>query len=295
MCRSTLAIAALAALGAALTGASARAATNLIQNGSFTQTTNGEGAYYTGTGTVSGTTQALYWNACSTSACTSADGNYPFLFIATPGIAVGAATGPTNGFADPWDDPSGAGNSATGIAYRSVWGANNGGVGQDGLTADAWNGYGPGGTSDTSNILIADGDYHATSISQTISNLVVGDHYSLTFYWGAVQWSKNVGPTTEQWDVSFGSSAQNTSTYSLNAKSFSGWMQTTMNFTATATSEALAFLAVGGPSGAPPMLLLDNVSMIDTPEPASWALMLSGLGTALLVARRRTKEVGRAV
>ena len=262
---------------------------NLVSNGYFNTTTNGEGAYYTGTGTApAGSTQATGWYACSTTACNTADGNYPFLFIATPGISDGAATGPTNGFADPWDDSAGRGNSANGIAYRALWGAGNGGVGQDGMAADAFNGRGPLGATDPNNFLIADGGYHATPIYQTINGLTVGDHYAVSFAWAAAQWSLNSGSTTEQWQVSLGNSTGYTSVFSLNSHSFSGWMNTTIDFTATATSEALTFLAIGSPSGNPPILLLDDVAMNDIPEPAAWSvLLLAGAGMYRVRKRRQ--------
>jgi hypothetical protein len=50
-----------------------------------------------------------------------------------------------------------------------------------------------------------------------------------------------------------------------------------MTFTPTSTSETLSFLAIGTPGGVPPLALLDGVSLSDIPEPASWALLVSGL------------------
>lgn len=270
--------------------AMAQSATNLITNGDFDSTTNGQGALYTGTGSIAGTTAATGWSACSTTACNSADGNYPFLFIATPGIADGAGTSGTTGFYDPWDDSGGAGSqtSLANVAVRDLWGAGNGGVGQNGSTSTAFNGYGPTGTSDTHNFLIADGDYHATAIQQTLTNLVVGDHYSLSFAWAAGQWINFSGATTETWNVTFGAQTQSTATYSLNSHSFSGWMTTTMNFTASATTQTLSFLASGGPSGEPPILLLDQVALYDTPEPGTLAVMLAGIA-GIAAARRRSR------
>jgi hypothetical protein len=75
--------------------------------------------------------------------------------------------------------------------------------------------------------------------------------------------------------------------FDLNSKSFSGWMQASFTFTATATSEPLAFLALGTPSGNPPMLLLDDVQLYDTPEPAAAALLVIGMGCVGVSARRR--------
>ena len=127
MTRSSILLAAASILAfAAAPRAHAQASlTELIQNGYFDQTTNGEGAYYTGSGTAPvGATQATGWSACATTACNNADGGYPFLFVVTPGISDGMHTGPTNGFADPWDDAGGHGASgdARRIALFGAWG-----------------------------------------------------------------------------------------------------------------------------------------------------------------------------
>ncbi len=283
-------------LTVALAGAAHAQAVNLVQNGTFTSTTNGEGAYYTGTGTAPlGSTQATYWTACATTACNTADGDYPFIFIAAPGTANQTYKNTTSatltggvGFADPWDDPSGNGNDATGVAFRSLWGSANGGYGPSGTSSTgAWNGYGPGGTTDTSNILISDGDYHKTAINQTITGLVVGNYYAVTFDWAAGQWLNYSGATTEQWQVSLGSQTLGTSVYSLASHSFSGWMGATLVFTATSASEVLSFLAVGTPTGEPPILLLDDVGLYYAPEPGALALL--GVGAACVAGLRRRR------
>jgi hypothetical protein len=273
---------------------------DLVQNGYFNQVTNpnngsgnGSGGYYTGSGPApEGSQEASDWSACVLGDCGGVAG-YPFLFIATPGVADGNATGPATGFADPWDNPAGPGNSSSGLAYRALWGAGNGGVGQNGSgwnapsNGNAFNGYGPGGVSDTNNFLIADGDYHRASIGQLITGLHVGDRYALTFDWAAGQWSYNSGNTTERFQVGFGSDFVSTPTYLLESHSFSGWMEDTLTFTATSTSEMLSFLAIGTPGGEPPMLLLDDVAMYDTPEPGALALLVVGLGALGVAARRR--------
>jgi len=289
--------------------ARAQSATNLILNGNFDETTNGEGAFYTGTGTAPlGTTTADDWAACSTTACESADGGYPFIFIATPGTANQSYVSTSSatltggvGFADPWDDSSGSGNDAKGVAFRAVYGTGNGGYGPSGTSSTgAFNGDGPNNDT-TNNILVADGDYHATAFSQTIGgqtdpvsktttpNLVVGDHYQLTFYWAATQWQGATGATTEAWQVTFGNSTQTTSVYSLPSHSFSGWMQATMNFTATSTNEILSFFALGTPTGVgePPVLLLSDLTMYDIPEPTAFGLLGVGVVMVGWLARRR--------
>ena len=277
---------------------------DLVQNGYFDAVThtsngsgNGSGQYYTGpaqNAPVAGEQEAVGWSACVLNDCGGV-GGYPFLFVATPGVADGKANGPSGGFADPWDDSTGhgKGTEGNGLAYRALWGAGNGGIGQNGsgwtsqTNGNAFNGYGPSGAGDTHNFLVADGDYHRASIGQMISGLHVGDHYALTFDWAAGQWSFNSGNTTERFQVGLGSSFVSTPTYFLQSHSFSGWMEDTIDFTATSTSEMLSFLAIGTPGGEPPMLLLDDVAMYDTPEPGALAMLVMGLGVIGVASRRR--------
>ena len=72
------------------------------------------------------------------------------------------------------------------------------------------------------------------------------------------------------------------------------WQQQVLTFTATAVSEVLSFLAVGSPTGAPPISFLGGVSLTAVPEPASMALLgasLVGFG----VMRQRRRQASPAV
>jgi hypothetical protein len=65
-----------------------------------------------------------------------------------------------------------------------------------------------------------------------------------------------------------------------------------MTFTASSTSQILSFLAVGTPTGLPPVSLLDGVSLVDStvpavPEPSSWAMLLAGVGAMGFMLRKR--------
>ena len=150
--------------------------------------------------------------------------------------------------------------------------------------------YGPfpvHGLSGNNNFIEADGDpSYSFTFSQTISTLTVGQNYTVSFDQAAGQQSGNlVGPTTEQWKVSLGSSTQFSSLMSTPQGGIFPWEAQTLAFTASSTSEVLSFLAVGTPSGAPPMVFLDGVDMEPSvPEPSA-LLLLEGVGAVIAIGR----------
>jgi hypothetical protein len=161
--------------------------------------------------------------------------------------------------------------------------------------------YSPAGASpDGGNFLGADPDYHNGAISQTISGLTAGDTYMVTFDYAGAQQVGYSGPTTEGWAVSLGGQTDYTGgnpngNLSNASHGFTGWQAADLTFTATSGSEVLSFLATGtGGASLPPFALLDGVSISQcppgVPEPATWAMMLlglGGLGGALRMRRRQ--------
>lgn len=145
------------------------------------------------------------------------------------------------------------------------------------------------------NFIGADSAYGQASISQTISDLTVGHTYAVSFAWAGAQQSgyTAVNGTTEFWAVSFGGTTQDTQTISVPNKGFSGWLNQTFDFVATSPSETLSFFATGTPAGVPPFALLANVSVVDTPEPASLAILSTGIAGLIGVARRRRRSTRR--
>jgi len=130
----------------------------------------------------------------------------------------------------------------------------------------------PGG----GNFIAADGVYQTAAITQTISGLVVGDFYELSFYYGAAQQTTYTTATTENWQVTLSRSAggtvytsYTTPTLTNPPAGFTGWDLATVSFTASRTSEVLSFLAGGTPSGQPPFSLLADVSIVAVPEASS--------------------------
>jgi hypothetical protein len=137
------------------------------------------------------------------------------------------------------------------------------------------------------NFIGADGAYGTAAITQTINGLAVGSNYAVSFAWAAAQQTGFTGATTEQWQVTLGTSTHSTSVVGIGTNGFSGWMNQTFNFVATSSSEVLSFLANGTPAGVPPFALLANVSLTKVPEPASVTLMITGIAGLIGIARRR--------
>lgn len=141
------------------------------------------------------------------------------------------------------------------------------------------------------NFLAADGAYEVAPIYQTISGLVIGQTYNLTFNWAAAQQYNYSGSTTEQWAVSLGNQTISTAVYNDPNHGFSGWMSESFTYTATSTSEVLSFLSKGTPNGEPPFSLLDSVSLTaNVPEPSSVALFFGGLVLVGVASRFRRRQ-----
>ncbi len=181
---------------------------------------------------------------------------YNFLF--TPGSA----------------DTTGANGSDGGI---QLWGPNNGAA--NGLPATSPNG---------GNFVALDGDYETAALSQTITGLTVGKRYTVGFDYAFSQQEGFYGDTVQNLTVGFGGDpTYTTPDYTLSSQGFSGWLNKSITFVADSTTDTLSFLAYGS-KPVPPFALVDGVTFTDpTPEPASWVLMILGVGGIGLVARRR--------
>ena len=156
--------------------------------------------------------------------------------------------------------------------------------------------YFPASSPAGGNFVAADGDFSVGAITQTVNGLTAGLKYAVSFYWAAAQQTGYTGAQTEQWKVSLGSEMYATPVVNNPQQSFTGWFTQTFTYTATSASQVLSFLAVGTPSGAPPFVLLDGVSIaVAVAEPASWMTLvvavLSIIGVAHL--KRRSSRLAR--
>jgi len=246
---------AFTAVAAALGMAGAASAAPLVANGGFE--TN------TGTGQLGFNVSATGW---SVPVPTTSGGSYFFLYNAAGGTTSGTSA-----------DNGGANGILGNVA---LWGPGNGSA--NGLTVS------PNGGA----FVGADPDFNNGAISQTITGLTPGQSYNLDFFFAASQQAGFLGATSGGWQVTLGSQVENTPLLPNVSKGFSGWVPEQLVFTATSGTETLSFLATGtGGAALPPFALLDGVTLTPVPEPATWALMLVGVGALGAGLRMRRREV----
>ena len=231
---------------------------NLVLNGGFESTTDFNGNTDVGIGQMGFNINATDW---------------------TDGPAIGNTTDGYNFLFAPGTADTTFATSQYGAHDLGLWGPNDGSA--NGL---------PATSPDGGNFVAADGDYGQGPISQTISGLTSGDTYVISFDWAAAQQQGFTGPSTEQWQVSFGSQTQSTAIVGIPSEGFSGWMSQSFSFTADGSSDVLSFLALGTPSGVPTFALLDGVSASSVPLPTALSLgFVSMIGLAAARMRKHAK------
>jgi len=224
-------------------------------------TNGGFEATTSGAGQLGYNTNATGWSVPDPNAAAS----YTFLF--TPGLAD--TTGATGQYGN-----------------LQLWGPGNGGAVGNNLPATS-----PAG----GNYVAEDGAFQVGAVSQTINGLVVGQSYSLSFWFAGAQQQGFTGATTEGFQVSLGGVTQDTAILNNADHGFTGWQQKTFNYTATSATEVLSFLAVGTPNGLPPFTLLDGVSLTGpaattTPLPAALFFVAPALAGVFGFARRKQNK-----
>jgi hypothetical protein len=207
----------------------------------------------------------------------------------TMGARTNAPTTPGLGFLYT----SGLGDSTTQTQSGIyLYGPKNGNA--NGLT-DNSGAVSVNGTNVGGNYIALDADSNVNGLlSQNITGLTVGQDYILSFYWASAELTDpNTGITTEQVQASLGSQVRSTAIQTTAQKGFDPWQQSSIYFTAQSAIQTLSFLAVGTPNGLPPTVLLDAVSLVQAPEPSTWAIMLVGVSglAGFSAMRRRSRGV----
>ncbi len=164
-----------------------------------------------------------------------------------------------------------------------LWGPNDGSA--NGMPVSSPNG---------GNFVALDGGFQIQPIQQTVTNLIVGNKYAVSFYWAGAQQLGRSGATKEQFKVSFGGDMQSTALLDNAEHGFTGWQAQTFTYTAHSTSQLLSFLAVGTPAGEPPFSLLDGVSVAAVPEPTALAALFIGVVGSGVFVRRRARSAKSA-
>lgn len=142
------------------------------------------------------------------------------------------------------------------------------------------------------NYIAMDADvlFRGTGLSQTITGLVPGHQYKLSFDFGSAQEYTITGVTTEQIEATLGTQSFDTNTLTTPSQGYDPFQSESFTYTATSSSEVLNFLAIGGPSGEPPYSLIADPTLSAVPEPASATLLLSGIAGLGWLRRRRARK-----
>lgn len=215
------------------------------------------------------------------------NGSFSQVGSASASFSIDLAADAPNNVLTGWTAATGGQTSLDCLVFNAT-NTNVCGTNADGGGQSFW--INPGPSPNGGNYVAIDGDQNfSVPLSQTITGLVVGQEYAVSFYQAAAQQTNFNGATTERWQVELGSQSQLSTLMNDANHSDVGWMSQTLTFTATAASEALTFIAVGTPNGEPPFVLLDGVGFNAVPEPATFALLGVGL-VGIGIAGRRLKK-----
>lgn len=259
----------------------AGAATNYVLNGDFELSTpNNTGTYPTSAGGIGQIGQIVTlpdW----TKTVTNDQGSGGFAFVAdanadnnTPGASYPNQGGGFPSIFSP-------GNSSNIFLWGPDFSAN-----------PVSNGF--TGSSNGGKFLAAFGDYGRSKVSQTVTGLTAGNQYTLSFEYAGAQATDSTGDTQQYWSFDLGTGTVNLTPWINPSQGFTDWQTYSTTFTATDSFFTLGFepfgASTGGPGELSPVLLLDDVQVVDfTPPPPTSVpgpLPVLGAGAAFSWSRR---------
>ncbi len=144
------------------------------------------------------------------------------------------------------------------------------------LVIDGTNGFGPGGGYGY--------------VSQSISGLVAGQTYVLSFWQAGSQEYSVGGDTVQMFDVSLGDQTWTSPAMNVPSQGFAPWAEVSATFTWDGVGDTLQFMSVG--TGDPAFAMLADVSLTTgaVPEPATWAMIVAGFAGIGFAARARSRK-----
>ena len=131
---------------------------------------------------------------------------------------------------------------------------------------------------------------YVTDSIQQVVNTIIGQNYILNFF--AFSDSANTFAVTENGLNIAGTPTSITADGSFDGSSAAPYTEYTGDFIATSATTTLQFSSVANPpiGSSVGSVLIDDVQLTATPEPGSFALLLTGMaGMAQLVRRRRSR------
>lgn len=258
----------------------AGAATNYVSNGDFeTSTPKNLATFPTSAGGIGQIDQIVDLSGWTKTVPNDGSGGFAFVIDANADNKAPGASYPNQGGGFPSIFSPGSSSNIF------LWGPGF-------STNPVSNGF--TGSPNGGKFLAAFGDFGRSKVSQTVTGLTAGNQYTLSFEYAGSQATDNTGDTQQYWSFDLPTGTQNLTQWINPSQGFTDWRTYSTTFTATDSFFTLGFepfgASTGGPGELSPVLLLDNVQVVDftppTPTSVPGPLPVLGAGAAFSWSRR---------